>query len=162
MKYLFIGLGAFALLLVVFPFALGFLPAVASPLEDIRTEATSNAGLSCTSSITGTCTITLTDPSSHGTMDDTLVMETSPGSADRTATSTLDIDNRTGIDISGLSSTPTAYLFTVTYEKRASDVSVVADQLMRNGTLVIFFTILGSIATGVLAIFGIHMMRSRI
>ena len=168
MKYLFIGLGAFCLMVIVLPFALGFLPAVASPIEDLRTQPATNTGLACTSANVGTptatsgqCTITLTTASAHGTLDDTTVQQTAPTSVDRTATSTLNINNRTQITVSSLSSTPTAYTFTVTYEDRPSDVSQLADQLLRNGTLLILLAILGSLAAGILAIFGIRMMRNR-
>jgi hypothetical protein len=97
------------------------LPKVASTIASVRTDAAQDAGLNCsTGSGETSCEITLTDESAYPDTSAMTVTETSPGSADRTSSTTVQAD-RTTLTIAGLTAS-TSYTFTVDYDAVAADI----------------------------------------
>lgn len=99
-----------------------FFPVVAPFINELRTDAASES-LSCTTGTGETsCTIALTDAHMHYDTTEMTITETSPGSADRTSTTTVAAGDHQSIAITGLSAS-TAYTFNATYVKQASGIT---------------------------------------
>lgn len=131
-----LGIGLMALLVMF--------PEIISLNESARTQTAQNVGIGCTSDTSGACTITLSSAHEYSTSAFMTVAETSPGSVDRTSGTTV-AANRITLSITGLSTSPTAYTFTVDYTERNALLSVGANEFLSRLPLIL---VIGLIASG--------------
>lgn len=97
------------------------LPAISENIADVRTTAAQDTGRSCsTGSGETSCSITITAEHAYPDTTAMTVTETSPGSADWTGTTTVQVD-RTTLAITGLTAS-TSYTFTVDYVVVSSNI----------------------------------------
>ncbi len=132
-----LGIGLMALLVMF--------PEIISLNETARTQPAQNVAVGCTSDTAGVCTVTITSGHEYSTNAFMTVTETSPGSVDRTAGTTPQTD-RTMLTVTGLSTTPTAYTFTVDYMERNALLSEGANEFLSRLPLIL---VIGLMATGV-------------
>ena len=140
--------GAFVFLLFI-AFAIVAYPVMVDVAESNRIAARTAEGVACTTA-SGATTCNVTLPSSHEHFDTTnmTVTETSPSSGARTAT--LDASDRVTVTVTGLTAS-TAYVFSVAYQERASNVSgLVSDVLLFLPNLFIIAAIVILIVAGIL------------
>jgi hypothetical protein len=111
-------------------FALAALPSIVSESEETRTQPAQDVGLMCaTGALETSCAVTLTTPHQYATTAFMTVQETSPGSVDRTSTSSL-AANRETVTVASLASGQ-AYVFTVDYMEKATNVSENLNDILR-------------------------------
>ena len=120
-------------------------PEIISLNETARTQAAQDVGIGCTSDTSGACTLTISSAHEYSTNTFMTVTETAPGSVDRTSSTTVQV-NRTSLDITGLSTTPTVYTFTVDYTERNDLLSEGANEFLSRLPLIL---ILGLMVVGV-------------
>ena len=155
-RYFVIGMFVFVLSLVGILIMVPWVPVLANITQNTRSTPASD-NLACAVASTATsCDITLSGPHANGTLAQATVMETSPGSADVTANSTLDLGNRRTITVTSLTPS-TNYAFTVDYLGRASGIGVTLDQLLRNVPLIFLAVLLICVAVGVAAVLGVNV-----
>lgn len=126
-------MGIVAIILFV-SFALAFVPSAGSAIHTTR-QTSASESLSCTVAVGGnSCSVTLSDPHVHGTLAHATITETAPGSVNRTSSSSLAVSNHQTVTV-GNATTPltasTTYTFAIAYEKRATGVSVLFDDLAK-------------------------------
>lgn len=142
MRY-FVAAGAVVVAMVC---AAVFLPQVASLSHDARAEAVLAEAHACATAAGQTsCAIVLDHPHLHDTTVHLRVLETSPGSQDRTSATSVASDQQT-LTISGLSP-ETAYQFAVDYEREHGALGPAGGLL---GAFPLLFTI-GMLLLGVVA-----------
>jgi len=132
-----LGIGLIALLVM--------LPEIISLNETARTQPAQDVGIGCTSDTSGACTTTISSAHEYSTPAFMTVTETSPGSVDRTASTTVGA-TRVTLAITGLNTTPTAYTFTVDYMERHALLSEGANEFLQRLPLIL---VIGLMATGV-------------
>ena len=143
MKFANVVVGVVALTMLLFTILILF-PDIVSLSETARTQAaTSTPG--CTSDTAGVCTITLDSDHQYSTTTFMTVTETSPGSADRTSGTTVGSD-RAILTVTGLNTTPTAYLFSVDYLERNALVSEATNEVLARIPLIL---VIGALAVGI-------------
>ncbi len=120
-------------------------PEIVSLSESARTQAAQDVALGCTSDTSGACTITLTSAHEYSTPAFMTVTETSPGSVDRTAATTVGV-NRITLGITGLDTSPTAYTFTVDYIERNALVSAGTNEFLSRLPLIL---VIGLMVSGI-------------
>lgn len=121
---------------------------IVSLANEARTVEVIEAGLTCTTGAGSTsCAVTLVSPHAFAfAADGMTVLETSPGSADRTSTSTL-ASNRTTLTVAGLSAS-TAYTFTVTHDTDDTNNNVILNTVLERMGLWIGLAIVAMLAVG--------------
>lgn len=150
------AIGASLILVVMVWLITASLPAIASTVSGVRTDPASETGLMCTTGV-GETSCTLTLAAEHGWADtsDMTVTETSPGSADRTAQTTVQSD-RTMILVSGLSPS-TSYTFTVQYVVVAAGISAELAGLLQFTPFIVGFGGLVVVVAAVIVGFAVYV-----
>jgi hypothetical protein len=136
-------------------------PDIISLNETARTQAAQDVGLGCTSDTLGKCTLTISSAHEYSTNTFMTVTETAPGSVDRTAGTTVQV-NRTSLDLTGLSTTPTVYTFTVDYTERNALVSEGANEFLSRLPLILVLGLLGVGVGGSIAAWSMIRGGSRV
>ena len=116
--------------------------------NEARTVEAIEAGLMCSTDVGETsCVITLVSPHAFAfTADGMVVLETAPGSTDRTSTSSL-ASNRTTLTVAGLSAS-TAYTFTVTHDTDDTNNNVIMNTVLERMGLWIGLAIVAMLVVG--------------
>ena len=116
--------------------------------NEARTVEASEVGLTCTTLAGETsCAVTLVSPHAFAfTADGMTVLETTPGSVDRTSTSTLASD-RTALTVAGLTAS-TDYTFTVTHDTDNTNQNVILNTVLERMGLWIGLAIVAMLAVG--------------
>ena len=134
----------FSLVIVGFGFfilSIMFNP-IASKVNNLRTDQQVDTGLACSTGSATSCTITLSVAPNWE------VLETSPGSVDRTSTSVLS-NNLQDVTVSGLTAS-TSYVFTVDYYKVNASVANATslDSILKRFNLLIVIGLLIILVVG--------------
>lgn len=136
------------------------LPAIAENISDVRTEASQETGLGCSTGVGETsCSVTLAAEHAYPDTTDMTVTETSPGSADWTSATTVGTDRAT-LTVTGLTAS-TSYTFTVDYRAVAANIG---DPLNSVLTFVPFLWGLGGVllvAVAVVVGLGMYISKRR-
>ena len=102
-------------LVIAFLLIVEALPEITPKAEDTRTNQVDENGLACATGAGETsCSVTLAQEHAFASTAYMTVTEASPGSADRTASTVVDADDRVTLAISGLSPS-TSYTFDVNH-----------------------------------------------
>lgn len=141
----------FSLVIVGFGFfilSIMFNP-IASKVNNLRTDQQVDTGLACSTGSATSCTITLSQKSAYEPVAPNWeVLETSPGSVDRTSTSVLS-NNLQDVTVSGLTAS-TSYVFTVDYFKVNASVANATslDSILKRFNLLIVIGLLIILVVG--------------
>ena len=138
-----VGMGFFILTIMLGP--------ISKQVNELRTDAQTDTGLACTTGAAETsCTATLSNQSAYEpTAPNWTVTETSPGSSDKTSSSTLD-SNLTSVTISGLSNR-TSYVFSIEYFKVNAEVNSATnlDSVLKRWNLLMVVGLMAILVVGV-------------
>ena len=113
---------------VLFILIMAATPIIADLTHDEQATAVSEND-SCATGAGTSCSVTLDNAHIHAGTTHMTVTETSPGSSDRTATSSLSNVDRTTLTISSLT-TATTYNFTIAYERRNSNITAQVNDML--------------------------------
>ncbi len=149
--------GLSAVLSIGFGFAIlaAMLPDIVDRSETVRTNTSQETGLNCSTGVGEmSCDVTLTAMHAYPNTTAMTVTETSPGSADRTALSSLNASDRTTLSVGGLSAS-TAYTFTVDFAVVDSNVSGSLNQLLASLPLLLVVGLLAIVTFAVAKTFSV-------
>ena len=137
-----VGFGFFILSILLLP--------ISNQVQELRTDAVQDVGLSCTTDVSGDCPLVLSRKSAYEPIaPNWFIMETSPTSSDKTANGQLNSDL---INISMTGLTPSiAYQFTVDYYAVNATVASATslDSILKRFNMILTIGVLITLVVGV-------------
>lgn len=130
---------------------IGTWPQLVKDTQNLRTDPQADAGLACATGAHTYCSVSLSSPSAYSGTNGMTVTETSPGSGDVTADTTVATDRET-VTITDLAPA-TSYEFDIDYLKLNPDIPTPADGWLKAYPILGVLAVFGGVTFGAIALF---------